>query len=62
VCAKSPAHDGVQAAVARAALAPRGAQPLVFVPNASRRAGLVFRTDANSNAFAQGFLTEPRPC
>jgi pyrroloquinoline quinone biosynthesis protein E len=62
VCAKSPAHDGVQAAVARAAQAPRGAQPLVFVPNASRRAGLVFRNDANSNAFASDPVAEPRPC
>ena len=48
----------VERIVAGAQPAPATA-PLKFVPNAARGAGLVYRSDANSQAWAQG-LERPR--
>jgi pyrroloquinoline quinone biosynthesis protein E len=59
VCSKSPQRGLVERIVAGAQPAPATA-PLKFVPNASRGAGLVFRSDANSQAMAPHELE--RPC
>ena len=49
VCPKSPQHGVVQGIVAQS-------QPLKFVPNAARKAGLVHRSDQNSQRYIDGEL------
>ncbi|HSV71165.1 MAG TPA: pyrroloquinoline quinone biosynthesis protein PqqE [Methylibium sp.] len=54
VCPKSPDRHLIDEALAAAAVAglQPAAQPLRFVPNASKAEGMLFRTDANSRVLA----------
>ena len=55
VCPKSPQHGVVQGIVGQAQPLAT-AQPLRFVPNAARAAGLVYRSDRNSQRYIDGEL------
>jgi pyrroloquinoline quinone biosynthesis protein E len=59
VCPKSPDHGVVEGIVARAQR-PASEQPLRFVPNATRSAGLVYRTDENSRRCSAEEAALPR--
>jgi pyrroloquinoline quinone biosynthesis protein E len=60
VCPKSPDRALVDGLIARAdAVGVAAAQPLKFIPNAARKGGLVYRTDANSRQWCDSTTRAP---